>query len=1707
MESLLDASAILSHVSGLEARVAEEQHRKLQQQQHHGEVSMSVSSSSSDFGHRKSPELQLCPVNDINSSSKNQRGRQFMVLTAVTERCVSAQLWDVPVQELRPPSTTNYSSSGIGNSSYGSPVEVLVVDDLDDSITCTTTVVLENLDLAAPELTTTATVVNNTTMSDQNKTNNGGGGGGGDGGGASSLMSGGVTPVGIQLQRVAVIVGTSKGRVVSTEFTIDPSSSLAMTRRTFHVGSQLCTYFEPLPLECLLPSQQPGQRQVVTTTPEQSRWIRRSRNKGGNNEDKTNKNDKKIIVPFDPKGGVSSLMSYSVPTEDTPNSKDQGDNGPDGSSGSTSTPSTFVWIGFADGCAVRLNHAAFFSSVVQKYTDYIEQVKDAGGLTPSSSFPTETLSTLEAQIGQPLIKLHLHLPALPTSETTSTATVASQTHNKRDSLVVLPLPKFHRTPFAITGDGIARSSSYFDPMTWTPTPEHPQSDNPQDDNGVESGSNSGDDKFSDAVPTDGDDSHTKTKGITGDKQNIALESDWYEDYEAVVYNRNPSMADSFPTIAFFTSEDQYTDLFQSSVQQSFGYFDYEEKKDMDGGDSIGLGGNPIAAIVGGIFGIFGGSGNRDDNNTETNDNKNSSGGGDVDAMDIDTEAPASVSDEWDPVVPFPSMNRQPIDLFSGVQLFDPPRQVRQLSISPNGKLAAFSDSLGRVSLIDLRTKQVVRMWKGYREATASWCTLPRPGRQPLTFIVIHSRQRRVVEIWHTTHGPLLKTLQVGRESQVISSKQWTEHGYVHNCYVATSTAPNSSVNIIDRIFVGFELSGQHNDSYNMRDGSAGGHYSQIGHSLQSQDDAKRMNRLKQLLGDTNVKCQSSDIFVVLQDIRSLDDLAVGLDMIARSPALEEDMAVEGSTFQRLAISHCQQQLDAAVRRGGDIAMSNRHVNFLAFKIAYFTQVCDAYDSLRRYEMRTKGSDSSAGGKLSGTACSWGLEAAGWTSTYASLKAIEVNDSSDAVTSKDIMKFYQFASCLAPPKKQVDTDDRNRMSLYLSDSSRTRKSVVDRIFDPLTSDVFSFSVVNQIFDSLGLIHDHDYKLRCFGEWFTSLSLKEATKKTVFTIESPAIRWLKEIISRQLEDQSASAPIRPMQSLYDFCVESEDLLRAFWLGSLCHQAVKDVSFEKEEKSYGKIKSSAVVQPWDEMLRKLRVCMLVSLRLRVNTLGACPLSIKAVEAGDNFSIYQWLAIDELKMSHSQPEIHSLEVACLMSNKAFDPSKPEGDDPARWKMLQRSCLSSSLGEGERAEYMIDFDDDERLGALHLYLKPHNRSEVLVAHRSLLLASQWGHSPSDLKLLRDSISALEAIEVEGNLPLAFAMRLELWQSHIRPIYRAVVSGFHGVPEVSPEVLEPLIQDSTWIDEFSKISAEILQMVADVNAQQDDRNISQWVALVDNDDSTWPPVRECFLLQRYVKKNKPLSPSSLTSHQGVIYALRIANETSLDPTGCIPSFYDLFTRSSLFSDVDVGGEDTEEAQHRFMQESIVHLAKNYHGPSLESLASALGDINVLTRLWEFDASNINTLFLLAMYEYGKDAAVDDLLTKSASVINVSFFVDEGLDIIVRRIHYILNVNPQPEIRNIIPALDADVCSWVEEKATESEPLSNAKAGVKIGSTHLFGLRLLSLAASADVSKQVRIQIHSLIVLSGTIVKMLETSPGSEGAHAMASPGGGGGRPS
>lgn len=526
--------------------------------------------------------------------------------------------------------------------------------------------------------------------------------------------------------------------------------------------------------------------------------------------------------------------------------------------------------------------------------------------------------------------------------------------------------------------------------------------------------------------------------------------------------------------------------------------------------------------------------------------------------------------------------------------------------------------------------------------------------------------------------------------------------------------------------------------------------------------------------------------------------------------------------------------------------------------------------------------------------------------------------------------------------------------------------------------------------------------------------------------------------------------------------------------------------------------IVERWENLLRQIRVCLLVSLRLHGVQLGPLPITIHDVEKAEEFSPYHWLAHDELSMSNNHEEIVSLEEACRYSSHAFNASTATADAPVKWKALQSACLASTLSADERAEYMVDFGDDDRLGALLLYLKPHNISKVLVAHRALLLGARWGKQPDDLQILKDAIVALRAVDMEDLKRIAYATRLELWQTRIRPMFRALLFGFDDVQEISSEVVSPLFQQVEWVKTFSEITSTVLDMLNEFEWHEVELlNLREEYLeeTATGDATSWPPVAECAVLNKLVDKNKRMKESAFEAHKMLMAALKVTQDFP-KLAQSIPSFYDLFSPGALFQKA-VSLEDAEENQQALMQDAVVDYARNYHGPIMDTLD--LRDIEVLSELFEFEMDNIRTLFLLAMYEFGKDRFVDEVITRSASTISVAHFCDGSVEIICRRLNHMIHTSPSNDMRNIMGTLDANMCEWIKEKSENSESLvGGGNMTVPIGNTHLFALRLLSLGASADIDKKERIKIHSLIVLSGSIVKGLEAlhprDRSTEGLH-------------
>lgn len=110
-------------------------------------------------------------------------------------------------------------------------------------------------------------------------------------------------------------------------------------------------------------------------------------------------------------------------------------------------------------------------------------------------------------------------------------------------------------------------------------------------------------------------------------------------------------------------------------------------------------------------------------------------------------------------------------------LKDHPRKGEKLTLSPSGTLAAITDSLGRIMLLDTRALVVVRLWKGYRDANCLFVerlvNKETPGAHThvkndyCLCLAIHAPRKGIVEIWQMRTGPRIITVPCPKGSKIL----------------------------------------------------------------------------------------------------------------------------------------------------------------------------------------------------------------------------------------------------------------------------------------------------------------------------------------------------------------------------------------------------------------------------------------------------------------------------------------------------------------------------------------------------------------------------------------------------------------------------------------------------------------------------------------------------------------------------------------------------------------------------------------------------------------------------------------------------------------------------------------------------------------------------------------------------------------------------
>ena len=139
----------------------------------------------------------------------------------------------------------------------------------------------------------------------------------------------------------------------------------------------------------------------------------------------------------------------------------------------------------------------------------------------------------------------------------------------------------------------------------------------------------------------------------------------------------------------------------------------------------------------------------------------------------------------------------------------------------------------------------------------------------------------------------------------------------------------------------------------------------------------------------------------------------------------------------------------------------------------------------------------------------------------------------------------------------------------------------------------------------------------------------------------------------------------------------------------------------------------------MRNLRVCLLISLRLYGIQTGALPVTVSHIDAGDIFSIHQFIAHDELAITNDSDKLIALELACFESPVACIPSLADGDDATNWKMLQAACRERNNPDDSRLHL------EAGPAPLLIFLLHFFDPVKLASHRALILAQKWGRDVS----------------------------------------------------------------------------------------------------------------------------------------------------------------------------------------------------------------------------------------------------------------------------------------------------------------------------------------------------------------------------------------------
>ncbi|EPB77511.1 hypothetical protein ANCCEY_03420 [Ancylostoma ceylanicum] len=139
------------------------------------------------------------------------------------------------------------------------------------------------------------------------------------------------------------------------------------------------------------------------------------------------------------------------------------------------------------------------------------------------------------------------------------------------------------------------------------------------------------------------------------------------------------------------------------------------------------------------------------------------------------------------------------------------RLAVEVALEAQRGLVAIVDHVARVVLIDVLNRQIIRIWKGYRDATVAWVTSVNNNQSAL-FLAIFAPRRALLEVWSVQSGVRVGAVHVDAAGVLLDGGTATvlcgSHSLLYErdaFFVDSQFSPSSDINSIMPLFSSLRL--------------------------------------------------------------------------------------------------------------------------------------------------------------------------------------------------------------------------------------------------------------------------------------------------------------------------------------------------------------------------------------------------------------------------------------------------------------------------------------------------------------------------------------------------------------------------------------------------------------------------------------------------------------------------------------------------------------------------------------------------------------------------------------------------------------------------------------------------------------------------------------------------------------------------------------